>query len=152
MAARRLISVLVVLLVFSTVLAALMPAGTEDDREPVDTEPETAQETAARGESISATIRATAKRKETVRVHVGDQLTLGVYVQEPDLVEIDGVGDLIEADRYAPAIFDFVPFEPRTHRIRLVEANRVIGRIEVAPRASGSRRRAGRSGDTSKSR
>lgn len=138
--------VMIVLLVFSGVTAALVPV----DREPREsdttrttttTEPERPD-----GRLLSRTLRAAAKRPQVVRVRVGDALTLGVYSRQPDQVEIEGLGELEDVDRYAPAIFELAPYEPAVYPVRLLETGRTIGRIEVAP-AKPPRREGGERGN-----
>jgi hypothetical protein len=89
-------------------------------------------------------------RPQVVRVHLGDQLQLAVAAERADQVEVRGLGALGEVDPDTPARFDLLPFERGTYPIRLLDAHRTVGRIEVRPRLSESRRRGRRSADTSR--
>jgi hypothetical protein len=135
-AARRLVIVMVILLGISTLAAALIDP------------PETAEEEAAtgpppgpqpRGELIRERISADGRRAPVIRIAVGDQLALTVTSTRADEVEIPGLGVLRFATPLAPARFDLLAREEGSYAIRLVEADRRIGRIEIAARRRSER-------------
>jgi hypothetical protein len=147
MAARRLVIVMLVLLFVSTLAAALIPApDTGDETETTRTTEPTAKPA---GRELARSIDAAAKRSATIRIAVGDQLTLTVRSPRPDQVEIARLGQLEDVAPTSPARFDLLPADPGDYAVRLLGAGRVIGRIEVAEAAeklSESRRGSGRSG------
>jgi hypothetical protein len=135
MAARRLMIVMLVLLGISLITATLVPV---PDREGTDTTTTTSSAegiTAPREREgsrlLQRTIREGAGKAEEVRVEVGDQLRLTVRARHPDEVELAGLGELAYVDPYAPAVFDLRAFEPGSHAVRLLEADRVIGRVVI---------------------
>lgn len=150
MAARRLIIILLVLLGISTLLAAQLPDQTSEEDEQ-GSETTTATATTAqgqtgttptakvpRGEGTSATITVDPKKVSVVPVSLGDQLALTVKsAGEADLVEIPALGLFDAVSPEAPATFDLFADRAGDYGIRLVEADRLVGRIEVRPRARG---------------
>lgn len=138
MAARRLIVVMLVLLAASTVVAALAPPSGERDSgstEPDTTtspEPERPAERPTRS-PVEETIGAGAERPARIQLDEGDRLVLMVKGVD-DQVEIPGLGLLEDVTRVAPARFDLLANRPGTFAVRLVNADRVIGRIRVEPR------------------
>lgn len=138
MAARRLIFILLVLLMISSFAAALVPVerdSREDDSSST-TSTETAQAPAPpAGELVVRRIEAGEKAR-TVRIELGDQLRLAVAADALDEVEIRALGETEAVDPVSPALFDLLPADPGTYPIRLVEADRVIGRIEVEAAAA----------------
>ena len=138
MAARRLMIVMLVLLGITLITATLVPV---PDREGSDTTTTTSstEETQATGAAeggrlLQRTIRERAGKAEEVRLEVGDQLRLTVRASHPDEVELAGLGELAYVDPYAPAVFDIRAFEPGSHAVRLLDADRVIGRLVVEDR------------------
>lgn len=94
-----------------------------------------------------ATIDIDAERITVVTVDLGEQL--GLTVRSPsatDLVEIPALGLIDSADPFKPANFDLLADRKGNFGIRLVEADRLIGRIEVRPQARGRSTR-GEAGD-----
>jgi hypothetical protein len=153
MAARRLVIVMLVLLFVSTLAAALVPAPEGDEEETSTPIEPAAGRPSAR--TVVQTIDADARRPKPIRLSRGDRLVLTVRSPRPTQVEIGGLGQLEDADPESPARFDLLLDEPGEYGIRLVRPPETIGRIVVEKPSedlSGSRRRAGRSGDTSRSR
>ncbi|MGH2953161.1 MAG: hypothetical protein ACRDK9_03940 [Solirubrobacterales bacterium] len=152
MAARRLVIVMLVLLFVSTLAAALVPPPETDDPE---TRRTTETTEGPRGRQISRTLDAGAAQPQTIRLKIGDQLALTVRSPRPVQVELAGLGQLEDVDPASPARFNLFPSEPGEHAVRLLGSGRVIGRIVIGERTgevSESRRRAGRSAGTSRSR
>jgi hypothetical protein len=132
MAARRLLIVMLVLLGVSTLAAALVPprspregstTSTTTETEPVDTVP--------RGEGKSARIEVDSDRISVVPVALGDQLSLTIASRRADLVEIPAIGLIDSLGPNGPALFDVFASRVGSYGIRLVEADRLVGRIEV---------------------
>ncbi len=139
MAARRLIAILVVLLVVSSIAAALAPearrAGTTTD-----TTTSTSQTTttgasggggsgtgqgegaspAPAGALVERTVNAerTGKQAAKIAVTAGDRLVLRVPSANPRQIEIPGVGQIEYASANAPARFDLLLREPGSYAVR----------------------------------
>lgn len=171
MAARRLIVILLVLLGLSALLAVQLPqqsretrSGTESatttttdttataptETTPAAPPPAPAEPVAAEkqpvdilcGEDRCATIEIDPKLTAVVPVTQGQQLTLLVKSpRKTDLVEIPALGLIDSVTPDKPAIFDLLADRPGDYGVRLVEGDRLIGRVEVRPRAREERAR-----------
>lgn len=134
MAARRLILVMLVLLVLSSILAALVPV----DRARNDSTSSIATTTVAplpTGELVHRTIATDDPTQKPIELNLGDQLDLTVTSSKlADQVEIPAFGELENVDPNFPAHIDLLALEPGSFAVRLVEAKRTIARIEVAGR------------------
>lgn len=134
MAARRLIAILVVLMLVSTVAAALAP-----QRRPSSESTETGT-TATRapsppsGELIEEVIPARPERPLVIEAEPGDQLSLTVRVAEPQPVSIEALGLTSFATPADPARFDILLRERRTAAIEVGgDGERaLVGRIDAA--------------------
>jgi hypothetical protein len=141
MAARRLLIVMLVLLGVSSLAAALVgnrPISGEGTGSTIASElpTETAPpDTVPRGKRLGAEISVGGNRVKVVPIEVGDQLALSVEVAKADLVEIPALGLLEAAARDAPARFDVLATEPGSYGVRLVDADRLVARIEVSGRS-----------------
>jgi hypothetical protein len=137
---------MLVLLVLSTILAALIPV--ERDRlrgssSSTTTTTETAQPT---GELVRRTVRTDDATPERIELALGDQLDLTVESPKlADQVEIPAFGQFADVDPFFPARFDLLMLETGSFPVRLVEAGRVIARIDVSPddRGTGGRQGSG---------
>lgn len=139
MAARRLIMVMLVLLVVSSVAAALVPVERDPDAESTTTET-SSEPSAPAGELVRETLPAGEREADPIRISLGDQLELRVTSKRPGQVEIPGLGVVDDVDPEAPARFDLLPLDPGDYPIRLRElgtaeapSTRPIGSIEVSP-------------------
>jgi hypothetical protein len=136
MAARRLVAVLVVLLILSTVAAVLLPA----PREPIGSSTTTTTSTEATPSRPGAAGRLVHVRfsadqaPQTKRIHIGDELRLRVTSSRSDQVEVRGFGVVEAVNRDAAATFDLFADRRGTFPVVLMDARRTIGRIVVAPR------------------
>jgi len=138
MAARRLIMAMLVLLVLSTILAALIPV--ERDRLRNDSSSTTTTTEAARstGELVRKTVGTDDATPERIELSLGDQLELTVESPKlADQIEIPAFGQYADVDPDFPARFDLLMLETGSFPVRLVEAGRVIARIDVAADDSG---------------
>ena len=140
MAARRLLIIMLVLLGISTLAAALVDTSSFRDEgtgstAASETELTLPKDTVPEGRQLKPVVVEVDRAKVTVvPVKLGDQLPLIVRSRKPDLVEIPALGLLEPVDTNAPARFDLFADAPGTYGIRLVTANRVIGRVEVSAR------------------
>jgi hypothetical protein len=153
MAARRLIMILLVLLFISSLAAALIPIERSSDSESSSTTTTRAAASEPRGRSLTKRLD-TGGAKQTIRMRLGDELTLMVDGHAPDQVEIPRL-DLVEPiDRGSPAqFFNLLPDITGALKVRLIEADRTVGRIVVSPpkpnpkrKRESDRRRANESG------
>jgi hypothetical protein len=151
-AARRLIMVMLVLLELSSILAALVPV--ERNRPGDDSSSSTTTTTRApapvpSGELVRRTIAADDPTPERIKLGLGDQLELTVTTAKlPDQVEIPAFGQLDDVDPDFPARFDLLALEPGSFAVRLVDAGRVVARIEVSAGGQGKRGEGGKSSDS----
>jgi hypothetical protein len=147
-AARRLIIVLVVMLMLSTFAAVLVPVreDSESTTESSTTTTETAAADSDRSRILSETIDASAKKPQTVKIALGDTLTLRVRTDEATEVAIPRLDEIEDADPADPALFDLLPIEAGEYRVTELESGDVIGTVEVqepkAKRPSESGRKA----------
>lgn len=138
MAARRLLILLLVLLAVSTLATLAIDPPRED-------EPVTETETATRpteltkapdaGRQLEAAIEAGGKKVKVLPIAVGDQLRLRVLTPRSDQVEIPALGLVEPVSASGPAIFDLLLDQPGNYAVRLIDAGRVIGRLEVTREA-----------------
>ena len=138
MAARRLLIIMLVLLGVSTLAAALVDtrsfreAGTGSTIAS-ETEPTEPPDTVPEGSRLQpVTVDVKGERVTVVRIEVGDQLPLAVRARKADLVEIPALGLLEPVAPGAPARFDVLAEAPASYGVRLVNADRVIARIEIS--------------------
>ena len=132
MAARRLLILMLVLLGVSTVAAALVPVDPDALRDDSTTTSTRTATRAVTGKLKRASIDAGKGNAQTVRVRAGDQLQLRVESPRADEVEIPALDQLEDVDPDAPAHFDLLLFHDGRFPVRLVDADRQIGAIEVA--------------------
>jgi hypothetical protein len=135
MAARRLLIVMLVLLGISTLAAALIPPqslreGTTGSTATEETET-TAPDTVPKGEALGFDFTVEKDKIAVLRAEVGDQLSIKVRCKCTDLVEIPKLGRLDPVTPGSPVTFDVLAREKGSYGIRLVEADRVVARIEV---------------------
>jgi hypothetical protein len=142
MAARRLLVVMLILLVTSTLAAALVPPPPERDGTTSSTTSPRTSPVPPGGELVRAKIDAGAKRAETVRVPLGDQLALTVSSRRAGQVEIPALGLLEDVVPRSPARFDILAIRAGSFDVRLLEPARKVATIEVtdpSEREKGSR-------------
>ena len=142
MLGRRLLVVFAVLLGLTALATSLAPRPAVRDGARVPPDPTRAatpaperSETASR--RIERTISANPGRKRaTVRVRVGDVLALTVRGDLLDSVEIADLGKLEPIEPGSAARFETLLETPGELRVGLVDAERLIGLVEVAPAPS----------------
>jgi hypothetical protein len=131
-AARRLILAMLVLLVLSSIAAALIPVDRSrlsDSSTSTTTAPATGQ-----GELITKRVKVTARKPPTIHMRVGDELRLTVTSPVPNMVEIAAFGELENVDPDLPAQFDLLTFNPGRFAVRLVDPPGLIARLDVTAR------------------
>jgi hypothetical protein len=133
MAARRLVAVLIVMLVLSTVAAVLVPA----PRRPIgssttttSTRSTTARPAPGAGKLVTATMN-TQRRRGPVNLRVGDELRLRVVSNRSDQVKIDGFGLVEAVDASAPALFDLFADHAGQFDVTLLDSGDTVGRIVI---------------------
>jgi len=142
MLGRRLLVVFAVLLGLTALATSLAPrpavrdgARVQPDPTPGATPAPERSETASR--RIERTISADPGReRSTVRVRVGDVLALTVRGNLLDSVEISDLGKLEPIEPGSPARFEMLLETPGELHVGLVDAERLIGLVEVAPAPS----------------
>jgi hypothetical protein len=134
-AARRLIIIVLALLVVSSIAAALAPVRDSSD-EPATTPEPTADEQPRSG-FVRRTIDAATHEREAIAIKRGEQVELIVRAARTDQVEVVGLGEIEDVDPNAPARFDLLPREPGIYPVRMLDAGRTLGSIEVSPSAPG---------------
>ncbi len=149
MAARRLLIVMLVLLGVSTLAAALVPPRSAREGSTTSTTTEATEtgplDTVPRGEGKSARIEVDSNRISVVPVALGDQLSLTIASDRADLVEIPAIGLIDSLGPNGPALFNVFASRVGSYGIRLVEADRLVGRIEVTGGQKPPKRAANRS-------
>jgi hypothetical protein len=141
MAARRLLIIMLVLLGISTLAAAMIDTssfrdeGTSSTVTSETTEASVPQDTVPEGRELKPVVIKVFRAPVTVvPVKLGDQLPLIVRSRKPDLVEIPALGLLEPVNSQAPARFDIFADAVADYGVRLLNADRVVGRIEVTAR------------------
>jgi hypothetical protein len=135
MAARRLLIVMLVLLAMSMLAAALAPSPGDDETTSSTTSTTTAGHRApAGGELVEAKLDADAARPQTIRVPLGDQLSLAVSSRRAGQAQIAGLGLVEDVARLAPARFDLLADHRGRYEVRLVDPPRTLGVIVLGGR------------------
>lgn len=139
MAARRLLIVMLVLLGLSTLAAAMVgtrPIGERGTGSTIASETETEApappDTVPAGRELPPVAIEVGGKVVAVPMRVGDQLALAVRSKGADQVEIPALGLLEPVAPAAPARFDLLAEAPGSYGVRLVAADRLVARIEVA--------------------
>jgi hypothetical protein len=140
MAARRLLIVLVVLLGVSTLAAALAPVPSQKDSTSTETTtqpivPTPGELTGGHKQLFEKTIDADSKTVEVIQLFAGEELQLRVRSKLLDQISIPELGQVQAVSPDAPASFDLLLDQPGDYAIRLVDAGRLVGRLEVSPGA-----------------
>ncbi|MEO8689649.1 MAG: hypothetical protein ABI611_15725 [Solirubrobacteraceae bacterium] len=140
MLGRRLLVLFAVLLGLTALVTSLAPRPTAGPRPtgpgaatPASTPtPTPTSQTSSR--RIERTISADAGRPRTrVRARAGDVLARTVRGDLLDAVEIAGLGKLESVEPGSPARFEMLLDTPGEFRVTLLDAQRAVGLIEVAP-------------------
>jgi hypothetical protein len=119
-------------MLLTSLAAGLAPRAPESDVTPLST----GNSEPASGRTIARTIPAAPGSNSRVRVRVGDLLQLEVAGDALDTVWLERLDRLDAIDPSTPARFELLIDEPAgDYPIRLVDADRRIGAIEIGPAA-----------------
>jgi hypothetical protein len=142
-AARRLVFVMLVLLLLSTLAAAFLPTPHKKQATPV---PKPKHQAKARGHAPRPTntglllvsrMRISNRPPKTVRIERGDELRLEVAAPFGDDVEIPALGLTGTVTPFAPAQFDLLASKIGTFPVRTVDSGRLAGRLLVGKPGTG---------------
>lgn len=125
MLARRLLLLAAVLMLLTALAAGLAP---QPDSTDTPSTPRAAQTPEIIEESISATLD-----DQSVQARVGDLVRLEVTGDLLDQVQIERLDRIDPIEPTTPARFEVIPGTPGVYPIRLVEADRRIGRLDIRP-------------------
>jgi hypothetical protein len=133
--ARRLLFILLVMLVVSSVAAALVPVERDEDAETTEPDPAVERDPKPRGgRAVEATVDAGRKQPSIVRLELGDRLLLTVKADRFAEIEIPALGELADAEPGTPAVFDLIPPDAGRFAVRLLENGTHVATIVVRKR------------------
>jgi hypothetical protein len=121
---RRILWFVAGLLALAIIAAAIVPRDTGN------TTPPPAVSTPERT-TVKADIGASPTRARTIPARVGDHLLLTVENDGIDTVTIDGLDETHPVDATTPAQFDTILDHPGRFQVRLQDADKVVGIIDV---------------------
>jgi hypothetical protein len=124
MLARRLLLLAAVLMLLTALAAGLAP-------EPDDPSPP-APRAAQTPEIVEASLNTT-DADQSVAARVGDLIKLEVAGDVLDQVQIERLDRIDAVEPTTPARFEVIPETAGVYPIRLIEADRRIGRLEITP-------------------
>jgi hypothetical protein len=137
--ARRLLILLLVLLGVSTLAAALAPVdnkrGTTTTTSTTTTATTPSEPRARSAGLFKYTIDADSKKVTVVELYVGEELQLTVTSHLLDQISIPELGEVEPVSPDAAAKFDLLLDQPGDYAVRLVDENRLVGRLRVNPGA-----------------
>jgi hypothetical protein len=125
MLARRLLLLAAVLMLLTALAAGLAPEPEDTDTPP--SQP-AARPPAVVEESISAD-----QADQDVRAQVGDLIRLEVTGDLLDQVQIERLDRIDPIEPLTPARFEVIAETPGVYPIRLIDADRRIGRLDIRP-------------------
>ncbi len=127
MIVRRLLIALAVLIALTAIAAGVSPPPREDSGDT----PQAVADTPP-GEEIDRTLSIDAKGDaRIVKATVGDMLHLTVEGDAVDSVEV-GEFEVAPLDPESPAIIELLAEEPGSYPIRLLDADRDVGTLEIS--------------------
>jgi hypothetical protein len=123
---RRVLWFVAGLLALAVVAAALVPRDNSKNEEaPTVSAPERT--------TVKADIGASPARARTIPARVGDHLLLTVEADRIDQVEIPGLDQIRPVDENTPAQFDTILDRSGRFEVRMQDARRVVGVLNVRP-------------------
>lgn len=136
MLGRRLMLLMAVLLGLTALATALAPRPRIDRQQtatpqPAPTAAPRPSAEPAQARVVERTLDADAERPVVVRARVGDTVRLVVRGDILDSVEVEGTGVIDQVEPDSPARFELFAEERATHAIRLLDADKRIGRLEI---------------------
>ena len=137
MLGRRLLVLMAVLLGLTALATSLAPRPSVSGRESATPAPAPSAGTRpAAGAEPSRVVERTlvadpGARPGVVLARVGDTIRLMVRGDILDSVEVEGFDEIEPVEPGSPARFELLAEEPGAHEIRLIDADRQIGRVEI---------------------
>jgi hypothetical protein len=125
MLARRLLLLAAVLMLLTALAAGLAP-------QPDDTDGPPAPRATQSPETVEATLTTT-DADQRVQAQVGDLIRLEIMGDVLDQVQIERLDRIDAIEPLTPARFEVIPETPGVYPIRLIEADRRIGRLDIRP-------------------
>jgi len=125
MVVRRLLIALAVLIALTAIAAGVSPPPRGDDPPSSQVAPSSPDG----GEEVERTINTRAK--SDVKVAAGDLLRLTVEGREVDSVQVGDL-EIMPLDPDSPAVFELLAEDPGRYPIRLLDADRDIGTLEIS--------------------
>jgi hypothetical protein len=116
-----------VLLLVATLAASIAP------RPPAPAPPPSGLPASAEGATIERRISADAGASTSITLRRGEQLRLEVAGDVLDSVLLEGLDRMDGIEPLTPARFEVLAERPGVYPIRLVEADRRVGRLEITP-------------------
>jgi hypothetical protein len=144
MRGRRLLLVVAVLMGLTALAASIVPRdgtppaprapapGTSPARTPTKREPPGGGKVTT-VKAVFSTIERTRAPKRVV-ADVGDLVDVRVRGNVVDSVSVDGLTDVVPIDPQSPAQLQLLADEPGVYPVSLLQAERVIGRLDIRPR------------------
>jgi hypothetical protein len=124
---------MLVLLVLSSIAAALIPVERDRTDSSTTSSSTTSTTTTDSGEArlIKRTVSTSARKRPTIEMRVGDQLELTVKSPVANAVEIEAFGEFEDVDPAFPAKFNLFPLAAGSHAVRLVDPPGLVATIRV---------------------
>jgi hypothetical protein len=123
---RRIMWFVAGLLALTVVAAAIVPRGTSEQPSlPAISSPERT--------TLKVDIGASPTRARQIAAHVGDHLLLTVESDAIDTVTIPALDEIQPVSSTTPAQFDTLLDQPGRFDIRMQDANKVVGVLDVKP-------------------
>ena len=122
---RRILWFVVGLLALAVVAAAIIPRDDTPEPTPTLSAPERT--------TVKVDIAASPKRPRTIPAHVGDHLLLTVESDGIDTVTIPALDETRPVSSTTPAQFDTLLSQSGRFDIRMQDANKVVGVLDVKP-------------------
>ena len=136
MLGRRLMLLMAVLLGLTALATALAPRSPVDRQrtatpQPAPTVAPSPAVEPAKPRVVERTLEADPERPVVVRARVGDTVRLVIRGDILDSVEVEGLAEIEQVEPDSPALFELLAEEPASHEIRLIDADKRIGRLEI---------------------
>lgn len=124
---------MLVLLVLSSIAAALVPVERNGADETATSTSSTSTTPVDEGELITRRVSTGAATPPTIRMNVRDELRLTVTSPVSNIVEIPEFGEFEDVDPDFPATFNILPLAAGEFAVRLVEPPGLVATIQVEP-------------------
>jgi hypothetical protein len=127
---RRMLLFALLLLAVTTLTAGLAPAPKVRENPSPHTLP-TPTPRPGRSVVVERALDASRRKPQTITVRTGDVLTLTVRSDEPDAVELQGLGALRAIAPDSPVTFDVLPDTPGSYPVVMLSTGRTVGTVRV---------------------